>query len=477
MWDFIYTYLKSNSSIEWIDTMGKISVNDIISKVIYIGQALQTKLPCKSKCSVLCNREINTAIGILACWYANVVPIPMAINYGEKNCDNIVNYTMPDMLISDDIILNTYNLPMYNIVENVFINETNIIVVGEANDLSDIAIIMCTSGTTGTPKGVMITEEGLIGNVINISCYFPVESNDKFLIVRPLYHCAVLTGEFLLSIFKGASIYFLNNIYNPFLILDTIEKNNINIMCGTPTLFNHLSELYNRVKRISKLKIIVLSGECLSKRTALKIRDSFPNTNIFNVYGLTEAAPRVSWLSPELFDDYPESVGIPLNETKIKIVTFDDYTKALPVNEKGIVFVKSPSIMKGYYDEIELSKGKLINGWLNTGDVGFVNEIGLLYICTRVDDMIIKAGMNIYPQEIENSIRQINIVEDIVAYGVKNNIGQSIAINVVLRESITKKQLLKNISDILPAYQMPDTLNIVDKIDKNVSGKTIRPQF
>lgn len=474
IWEFIYSLLKGTKSIEWADKYEHITSEEVIGRAVLHGQMLKKKLPAKSRCAVLCERELNTAISILSCWYAGMIPVPMSKNYSEKHCVHIVDYITPDCLISDSARLYTYDIPFYNITTLKYENEKNNFNADSA--LSDVAVIMCTSGTTGVPKGAMITEDGLIRNVINISKYFSVISKDKILIARPLYHCAVLTGEFLLSMYKGLDILFFDETYNPSAIVNLLERENIKVMCGTPTLFNHISALYKRLGKTSNLNTTALSGECLTGKIAANIRSCFPNTSIYNVYGLTEAAPRISWLSPELFDTHPESVGIPLEETTIKIADSSNLDHELIVNERGIILVKSPSVMKGYYRNEKLSQKRILDGWLNTGDIGYKDENGLLYICSREDDLIIKAGMNIYPQEIENAVRQIGIVDDVVVYGIKNDSGQSIGINIALKNFITKKEILTLFSEILPSYQMPDTLNIVNDIEKNASGKAIRPR-
>ncbi len=474
MWNFIVERMKLFGTAYILDEGHRYSYAEVIDKAIQCGAQLKKHLKPKTKCAILCTGNYNTAIALLSCWYANMVPIPMSINYGMAHCAKINKTTTPTILICDDIsIVNNCNICVFDFNKNQFLNE----VVEQRSEeiLSDVALIMSTSGTTGDPKGAMITEDGLIKNVRAIAEYFKIDSNDSILIARPLYHCAVLTGELLISLYQGLNISFINGSYNPIAVLDRIEKEQITVLCGTPTLFQHLSVYCKRMKKQNMLRVIAISGECLRKETAVQMREAFPDADIYNVYGLTEASPRVSYLAPALFEHIPESVGVALKGTLIRIC--DQNGNELKYNEHGMVYVKSQSIMKGYYNNQELTNSKIIDGWLVTGDIGYLDQNGYLYILSRADDMIIKAGMNIYPKEIENALEQLPMVSEVVAYGTTENNGQGIAVDIVLSEeykNIAKKDLITAFPSVLPSYLLPGSVNIVEKLARNASGKIKR---
>jgi len=474
MWNFIVEKMKTYPCATFFNERVVYTYSQIINMVIGHGKLLKSELPQKAKCAILCDSGLNCALAIFACWYANLVPIPMSINYGIKHCCKIIELTEPDMLIVDTDIYHDLSPFWYNLITKTITVKNNII---SDAILDDIAIIMCTSGTTGTPKGVMITEHGLQQNILKIVEYFDINSKDRIMIARPLYHCAVLTGELLISINNGLDIGFFDDKYNPNAILPFTVKNAISVLCGTPTLLNHLSTFIQRNKITHLIKNIAISGECLSETIAINIRKGFPDTAIYSVYGLTEASPRVSYLPPEKFNDYPDSVGVPLTGIQIKIT--DENQNDLPIKSQGLIMVETPCIMKGYYKNDEITQKVIKNNWLSTGDVGYINEMGYLYILSRIDDMIIKSGMNIYPKEIENQIVSIEQIQECVVYGVDSDIGQAIALDLVLNntnKAITKKELMILLAEVLPAYQMPSEINILDSINKNASGKIVRPR-
>jgi acyl-CoA synthetase (AMP-forming)/AMP-acid ligase II len=445
----------------------------IIEAVNTHGIRLGSALRPGAKCGILCDRGLNTAVAILSCWCANMVPIPMSKSYGEKHCNAIIHLTSPDIIITDNIGACAFRY-VYNMNTNNFVGETPLILI--ENELDDIALIMCTSGTTGTPKGAMITINGLKKNILAIADYFAITKDDAIMIARPLYHCAVLTGEFLVSLYNGLEIIFFDQSYSPARFVSYASQKKATVVCGTPTLFNHIAQFVKRHPQINSIKTIALSGECLIKEIANNIRNAFPDTNIYNVYGLTEAAPRVAYLPPEYYDEYPESVGFSLNLTEIKVIDIES-GKEQPTGTSGLLMIRSPSVMKGYYKNKAKTDETIVNGWLNTRDMGYKDDNGFLYILSRTDDMIIKAGMNIYPKEIENPVNTLPEIYECMVYGVRCKNGEIIVLDVVLRDGFSEvdiKTLMIRFQTILPNYLLPAKINIVKSLPRNASGKIMR---
>ena len=419
-----------------------ITYADLLRHAEVFGEEL--KKQNTSKFGILCRSNLNTAKALLSCLYANKTAVPLSYRYGEKHNEKIIDRVGLSHIITEngiEVISNAVSYP--------------------DDKLDDVALIMCTSGTTGSPKGAMITSENMITNVTDIADYFHVHEGQRILISRPLYHCAVLTGEFLLSLIKGLDIVFYDSDFSPINLLHILDNHNISVMCGTPTMLYHICTLAKKAY-VKPLDVIAVSGECMTRQTAKAIRAAFPKTDIYNVYGLTEASPRVSYLPPELFDEYPLSVGFPLRSLEVKV-------------QNGELLVKGKSIMKGYYNDPDATNKAIRDGWLHTGDIAELNEHGMITIKTRRDNMIIRAGMNIYPQEIENALREADkrIVE-VMAYGEKRDTaGQKICLKAVV-DGLTKSELFSICKKMLPSYQLPDMIEIVDEIPKNASGKIIR---
>lgn len=406
-------------------------------------------------CAILCSSEMAAAMSLLACFAAGVTAVPLSMRYGEVHCNKILDTISPDAIIMDT----NGELTVYKLKDCQYIAPDN-----------HPALIMCTSGTTGKPKGAMLSERNVLTNVSDIADYFTMDESDTILIARPLYHCAVLTGEFLTAIVRGANIRFYSEQFNPTKMLELIKEYGITAFCGTPTLLSIMAR-FNRSNATATLRHICISGECMGAAVGRKIRTTFPTCTIYHIYGLTEACPRVSYLPPEHFEAYPDCVGIPLKSVSIEIL--NEQGNLCRANEEGILYVKGDNVMLGYYRESEKTARMLKDGWLCTGDIAVINDAGFLKIKGRNDDLIIKSGMNVYPAEIEGVIKQDPRVREVLVYGFQNSFGTQIGMKLVGEFSSTAevKQLCLK---ILPSFQVPSIIELVGELPKNGSGKIIR---
>ena len=253
-------------------------------------------------------------------------------------------------------------------------------------------------------------------------------------------------------------------------MLELIKEYGITAFCGTPTLLSIMAR-FNRSNATETLRHICISGECMGAEIGQKIHASFPTCRIYHVYGLTEACPRVSYLPPEHFEEYPDCVGIPLKSVSIKIM--NDHGDICRANEEGILYVKGDNVMLGYYREPEKTNKILKKGWLCTGDIAVINDAGFLKIKGRNDDLIIRSGMNIYPAEIENVLKQDPRVKEVLVYGFHNSFGAQIGMNLV-GDFSSAEEVKQLCMKVLPSFHVPTKIELVDELPKNGSGKVIR---
>lgn len=452
LWDYIKNKMQANLQQLVCENNASITFEELIIIVEEFSKRLRG-ITC---CAILCQSEMAAGIAILSCFAAGVTAVPLSYRYGEKHCQKILDTISPDAVITDQD------------------GDFQIVCVKDsAYKKPDIhpALIMCTSGTTGVPKGAMLTQTNILANVSDIALYFGMNSSDTILISRPLYHCAALTGEFLIALVKGVKIRFYSGTFNPALVLKMIKEHQITVFCGTPTLIGMMTCFHRNISG-DTLRHICISGECMSSQTGLHIAQAFPNAKIYHIYGLTEACPRVSYLPPHKFESHADCVGVPLRSVSLKIVS----PKGVPVNanEIGVLWVKGDNVMAGYYNDPEKTEKVIKDGWLCTGDLAVFTEDGLLKIKGRSDDLIIKAGMNIYPQEIESALKSDPRVKELYVHGSHDEkLGVQIVLNVSgdFSDVVEVKELCRK---HLPAYQMPTRINLLNEIPKNGSGKIIR---
>lgn len=452
LWEYIKTKMQLNIQQEICE--GNASMT--FEEMIVFAEEFSKKIKGFKCCAILCQSEMAASMALLSCFVAEVTALPLSQRYGELHCNKILDAISPDAVITDQ----DGNLQILCIKDSTYVEP----------DVHP-ALIMCTSGTTGVPKGAMLTETNVKTNVSDIAAYFGIEKYDTILISRPLYHCAVLTGEFLTALVKGVKIRFYSGTFNPAIVLKMLKEFKITALCGTPTLISIMAR-FKRKKDEDFLKHICISGECMSFETGLYIAKVFPKAEIYHIYGLTEASPRVSYLPPQKFKEYADCVGIPLRSVSLKIVSTDG--EPANSNEVGLLWVKGDNVMMGYYKNPEKTNEVLKDGWLCTGDLALINDEGLLKIKGRSDDLVIKAGMNIYPQEIENALKLDYRVKEVYVRGYTDDkLGVQIELNITGDFSSCNevKELCK---ECMPLYQIPNRINLLDEIPKNGSGKIVR---
>ena len=383
LWNYLKNKMQKNLQQEVCE--GNTSMT--FEEMIVFAEEFSKELKGFRCCAILCRSEMAASMALLSCFAAGVAALPLSQRYGELHCNKILDAIGPDAVITDQ----DGDFRIVYIKDSTYVEP----------DVHP-ALIMCTSGTTGVPKGAILSETNVMTNVSDIAEYFDICSSDSILISRPLYHCAVVTGEFLTALVKGTKVRFYSGTFNPAVVLKMLKDYDITAFCGTPTLLSLMAR-FKRKSDADVLKHICISGECMSMETGLSIAEAFPDAEIYHIYGLTEACPRVAYLPPNKFKKNADCVGIPLRSVSLKIVSADG--SLVGKNEIGVLWVRGDNVMAGYYKNPQKTNEVLKDGWLCTGDLALFNDEGFLKIKGRNDDLIIKAGMNIYPQEIESALK------------------------------------------------------------------------
>ena len=335
----------------------------------------------------------------------------------------------------------------------------------------DEAVILYSSGTTGKAKGIILSQFSINTNADAIIDYMNLNANDCMYIVKALAHSSTLVGELLVCLKKQISMVISSTVVPPRYSLNNISKFSATILCVNPTLLNlfALSEK-NRKNNFTYLKTIYTSGAITEKRLLELSGKVFINTKILNVYGLSEAGPRITAQIEE--DNITcNSVGKEINGVRLKIIKqnrceADEY-------EKGIIHVKTPSVFSGYVSGIAKNMS-LYEDWLNTGDIGHLDSHRNLYISGRIDNMIVVGSHNVYLEEIEESILGFDEVRNCIVTSEKDEIyGDKIVCIYVadIQESALMRYLC---ATKLATYEIPQKYIKVGRIKETPNGKKIR---
>ncbi len=424
-------------------------------ELVIFAETCAERFPKVPYMGIFCESEMASAIGILACFAAGIPVIPLPRRYGKDACLKIIERAKIPFLFTD-------NGSSFRLVK---------FPSGEAKKVPDeVATILFTSGSTGTPKGAMLTDDNLLANIESICDYFPICDRDKVLIARTLYHSSALTCDLLVSLWKGADIVFASGRFQPLQILKLFQDEHITVFGSTPSLLTMLAAFSKRFP--NDLRLLSVSGECMTKGAAKTILDGFPGVSVYCGYGLTEASPRVAYLPHEWFSACPTATGVPVRNVRFYLA--DETGKEITdTYTSGELVVQGKNVMLGYFDDPVQTKRKMKDGWLFTGDMAQVDEDGVLYVIGRKDDMIIRGGMNIYPAEIENALSADPRVTEVLAYGYSENNTQGIGLQICGKFETTSEvaALCKN---LLPAHQMPSKIELLDHLEHGVTGKKKR---
>ena len=304
--------------------------------------------------------------------------------------------------------------------------------------------------------------------------YLAFTNNDKTLISIPMYFGYCNTAQFLTQVYLGSSIYIYDGLFMPNVFFKIVQEEKITNFTAVPSiLLMILNYRYHDKYDISSLKYIFFGGSSIPKQKLSLIMDKFSTIGFVQTYGQTEASPRITALLP--CDAYRKlgSVGKPIKNVNVSIR--DDAGNEVAQGQVGEVAVKGPNVMKGYYKREDITEQTIIDGWLYTGDLGFLDNEGYLYLTGRKKNMIISGGINIYPEEIEEILLlHQNVLEVCVLSESHPLLGEVPIAKIVLRDKQYVPDFKKYCEDKLAAYKIPTKFYFVDELEKTYNGKIKR---
>jgi o-succinylbenzoate---CoA ligase len=340
----------------------------------------------------------------------------------------------------------------------------------EEINLNDICSIMYTSGTTGTPKGVLQTYGNhwwsATGSALNLGIY----NSDRWICAVPLFH---ISGFSILmrSIIYGMTVI-LHESFDEEKVLNEIIHNRASIISVVSTMLIRLIEKID-APLPSTFRCALAGGGPLSKPLLQAcVKKNIP---VFQTYGMTETASQVVTLSPEDSLTKLGSAGKPLFPVQLKIKNSLD-TEAKPL-ESGEIFIKGPNVTFGYLNRPEVTEEKIQNGWLSTGDIGYLDNEGFLFVQDRRSDLIISGGENIYPAEIEGILQSHNQVLEAGVIGIDDQVWGQVPVAVVVKKTgtlLTVEQLLDFCLGKLAKYKVPKKIVFIEELPRNAANKLVR---
>jgi fatty-acyl-CoA synthase len=343
--------------------------------------------------------------------------------------------------------------------------------IDEPVGLDDGAMILYTSGTTGRPKGALLTHGNVTWNCINVIVDFDFSSQDVALMISPMFHVASLDMGVLPTLLKGGTVI-LESRFDPGRILGLIEQYSVTTMSGVPTTYQLICEHPAwATTDLSSLNKLTCGGSAIP----LRVLDAYESRGlqIGNGYGMTETAPAATVLPASRSRDKAGSAGLPHFFTEVRIV--DPMAGIAGPGTVGEIQIKGPNVIREYWHRPDATAGSYADGgWFKSGDLAYKDEEGFVFIADRLKDMIISGGENIYPAEVEQAITELDAVGSVAVIGVPDEKwGEVPRAVVLLREGahLTEAELRSHLEGRLARYKIPKSVVFVDEMPRTASGK------
>ncbi|MEV4668634.1 acyl-CoA synthetase [Microbacterium sp. LWO12-1.2] len=341
----------------------------------------------------------------------------------------------------------------------------------QAADDDTPAAIVYTSGTTGRAKGAVLTHANLTAVAVNNLIDYDICSDDVALMISPLFHVAALGMGALPVLLKGGTLV-LERGFDAGTALDLIERHRVTMLSGVPTTFQLLADHPAWASTdLSSLRTLTCGGSAVPSRILAAYEER--GMSFSQGYGMTETSPGATSLSPEMTVHKHGSVGLPHFFTDVRVA--DEHGREVTAGTVGEIQITGPNVFAGYHGLPDATAASLTSdGWFRSGDLGYVDDHGYLYIADRLKDMIISGGENIYPAEVESLIADIDGVTGAAVIGVPDDRWGEVPIAVLtVRDGfeITLETVRGALEGRIARYKLPTRVEIVDSLPRTASGK------
>ena len=350
----------------------------------------------------------------------------------------------------------------------------------------DLAVLQYTGGTTGVPKGAMLTHRNLVANFTQMRSWLTdlKEGEERFLSVAPFFHVYGLTVGLNVAISIASTVIcVMMGLFDTRLVAQQIARHRPTIFPGVPAMYlaiNQLKEVqqYN----LNSIRVCV-SG---SAPLPLEVQTQFERltgAKVVEGYGLSEASPGTH-VNPIYGQRKVGSIGLPLPDTEARIVDTETGERELPVGEAGELVIRGPQVMKGYWNAPEETAATLRGGWLHTGDIARMDDDGYFFIVDRKKDLVIVGGLKVYPREIEEMLHGHPKVKEAAVAGVSHRVrGELLVAQVVLKDGVAddpravRRELVEFLKERLAPYKVPRRIEIASALPKTAVGKVLRREI
>ncbi|MFC4558603.1 o-succinylbenzoate--CoA ligase [Virgibacillus kekensis] len=415
-----------------------------------------------AKVGIFSANHVDMVIALHGLSYLGAVAVMLNIRLTDKE----VHYQIRDADVSVILTQNkqsSFHVPTYTFNDIEALEGQPAELINEI-DLDAIFTIIYTSGTTGFPKGVMHTYGNHWWSAVSSMLNLGLNQHDKWLVTLPIFHVGGLS-ILLKSVIYGMPVYLMEK-YDKQQVHQAIMSSGVTIVSVVTLMVRELIDQLGENSYPESFRCMLLGGGPAPKALLEKAKEK--NVPIYQTYGMTETSSQIVTLSPGDALERIGSSGKPLFPAQLKI----DAEKG----SIGEILVKGPMVTQGYYNKVEATDKALTNGWLSTGDLGYTDGEGFLYVVDRRKDLIISGGENIYPTEIESVLSGMEGIREAGVTGREDiKWGQvPVAFVVLDDETLTPEKILQYAAENLASYKLPKEIHFIDQLPRNASNKLVR---
>jgi fatty-acyl-CoA synthase len=346
--------------------------------------------------------------------------------------------------------------------------------IDEPVTLDDLCLIMYTSGTTGRPKGAVLTHGNITWNTVNVLVDIDLAADEVTLVVAPLFHTAGLNMTCLPTLVKGGTVV-LMSAFDPAKVLDQVETHRVTYMFGVPTMYNAIAACPRwEDADLSSLRQVNCGGAPVPEATIRTYQ--LRGLSFSQGYGMTETSPGALYLTKEMSRAKAGTAGVPHFFTDVRVVG-PDLVEVAP-GEKGEIVVSGPTVMHGYWhNPAETAQAVDPDGWFHSGDVATPDDDGYITVVDRLKDVIISGGENIYPAEVESALHEHPAIAECTVIGVPDarwgEVGRAV-VTVKPGAQASGPEVLAFLRDRLAGYKIPKSVVFVDELPQSATGKLLK---
>jgi long-chain acyl-CoA synthetase len=338
-------------------------------------------------------------------------------------------------------------------------------------DPDDPAVILYTSGTTGFPKGAVLTHKNIVTNSNSAANHSGMVPEDNLQLFLPLFH--VFGQNYIMNgAYSKCAALVLHRRFEPEPVLRAIVSHRVTMFFAVPTIYINFLNMDTSAYDISSLRYCFTAAATMPRETALQWREKYGMAT-YEGYGLTESSPFATY--NHNYRHKHGSIGRPIENVDVRIADLDG--NQLAPGEVGEILIRGPNVMKGYWGKPEATEKAIQNGWLRTGDVGMMDDEGYFFITDRVKDMINAAGFNVYPNEVEQVLYQHPAVQEAAVYGAPDPVrGETVNASIVVKEGkqVSQQEIVEFCRANMAAYKVPKKVFLTDQLPKSATGKILK---